>query len=504
MIYKNINLLLKYALKNSLIGEYDEVVSKNEILSLLYLDEWKESSISDEEIPEYPCQILENICDFAVENGIFEDSVVQRELFDTKIMGALTPKASQIIDKFSSLKEKNIKLATDFYYNFAQKNNYIRTDRIKKNLSWKNKTEYGELEITINLSKPEKDPRDIAKEKLLPQSSYPKCLLCYDNVGYFGRLNHPSRQNHRVIPLTLTNEEWLFQYSPYVYYNEHAIIFSKEHRPMKITKNSFDRITEFTEKFPHYFIGSNADLPIVGGSILSHDHYQGGNYDFPMAKSPIIHSITFKGYEDISAGIVKWPMSVIRLNGKDRKKLVELADKIFENWKKYSDIELEISAFTGDTPHNTVTPIARRREENFELDIVLRNNRTTEEYPLGIFHPHQDVHNIKKENIGLIEVMGLAVLPGRLKEELEILENIMVYDDFEDKISKNEKILKHLDWCKKIKEKYTDISSQNIKNILKLEVANSFSRVLEDAGVYKNNENGLAGFIKFVDFVNNN
>ena len=358
------------------------------------------------------------------------------------------------------------------------------------------------MEITVNLSKPEKDPRDIAKERLMPQSSYPKCLLCYENVGYSGRVNHPARQNHRVIPLTLASEPWFIQYSPYVYYNEHAIVFSGEHRPMKITKEALDRLTSFTEQLPHYFLGSNADLPIVGGSILSHDHYQGGHHEFPMAKAMVEKNITFKGYEDITAGIVKWPMSVIRINGKDRLKLVELADKILKAWREYSDESLGIFAYTNDAPHNTVTPIARRRGENFELDLVLRNNRTSEEHPLGIFHPHADVHNIKKENIGLIEVMGLAVLPGRLKEELEILSKYIVEPDYEDKIKNDNKVEKHLEWIKNIMKKHENISSQNAHDILKSEVGITFSRVLEDAGVYKRDEKGQAGLIKFVDHVN--
>ena len=398
--------------------------------------------------------------------------------------------------------DKGVEEATNFYYDFAQKSNYIRMDRIAKNMHWYSATEYGDMEITVNLSKPEKDPRDIAKERLMPQSSYPKCLLCYENVGYSGRVNHPARQNHRVIPLTLTNEPWFIQYSPYVYYNEHAIVFSGEHRPMKITKEALDRLTSFTEQVPHYFLGSNADLPIVGGSILSHDHYQGGHHEFPMAKAPVEKEVIFKGYEDIKAGIVKWPMSVLRITGKDRAKLIELADKILKSWREYSDESLGIFAYSKDTPHNTITPIARRRGENFELDLVLRNNRTSEEHPLGIFHPHADVHNIKKENIGLIEVMGLAVLPGRLKEELEILSEYIVASNYEEKIKNDSKVEKHLDWIKNIMKKHEKISSQNAYDILKSEVGITFSRVLEDAGVYKRDEKGQAGLIRFVDHVN--
>ncbi|WP_300389303.1 UDP-glucose--hexose-1-phosphate uridylyltransferase [Fusobacterium sp.] len=502
-IFKEIKLLLAFGLKNGLIGKYDEIIARNEILELLNIAEWEEVEITENEIPNYPTEILKNICDYAVKNSIIEDTITLRDLFDTKVMGKITPTATQIIDKFEKLtQEKGVESATNFYYDFAQKSNYIRVDRIAKNMHWFSSTEYGDMEITVNLSKPEKDPRDIARERLMPQASYPKCLLCYENVGYSGRLNHPARQNHRVIPLTLTNEEWFMQYSPYVYYNEHAIVFAKEHRPMKITKEALNRLTGFTEILPHYFLGSNADLPIVGGSILSHDHYQGGHHEFPMAKAPIEKKISFKGFEDVEAGIVKWPMSVIRISSKNREKLVDLADKILNNWREYSDEALGILAYSEDTPHNTITPIARRRGEKFELDLVLRNNRTSEEHPLGIFHPHSDVHNIKKENIGLIEVMGLAVLPGRLKEELEILSRYIVENDYENRIQNDSKVEKHLEWIKNIMKKYEKISSQNAYDILKSEVGITFSRVLEDAGVYKRDEKGQSGLLRFVDHIN--
>lgn len=502
-IFKEIKLLLAFGLKNGLIGKYDEIIVRNEILELLNIAEWEEVEITENEIPDYPTEILKNICDYAVKNSIIEDTITLRDLFDTKVMGKITPTATQIIDKFEKFtQEKGVESATNFYYDFAQKSNYIRVDRIAKNMHWFSSTEYGDMEITVNLSKPEKDPRDIARERLMPQASYPKCLLCYENVGYSGRLNHPARQNHRVIPLTLTNEEWFMQYSPYVYYNEHAIVFAKEHRPMKITKEALNRLTGFTEILPHYFLGSNADLPIVGGSILSHDHYQGGHHEFPMAKAPIEKKISFKGFEDVEAGIVKWPMSVIRISSKNREKLVDLADKILNNWREYSDESLGILAYSEDTPHNTITPIARRRGEKFELDLVLRNNRTSEEHPLGIFHPHSDVHNIKKENIGLIEVMGLAVLPGRLKEELEILSRYIVENDYENRIQNDSKVEKHLEWIKNIMKKYEKISSQNAYDILKSEVGITFSRVLEDAGVYKRDEKGQSGLLRFVDHIN--
>ena len=503
-IFKIIQTLLKYGVKNNLIGKYDEIVSRNEILHILKLDDWEDREVKESEIPEYPTELLEKICDYAVEKNIIEDTVTYRDLFDTEIMGTMTPKATQIIEKFERLRNESVEKATEFYYDFAKKSNYIRTDRIAKNMHWFSKTEYGDMEITVNLSKPEKDPRDIAKQRLMPQSSYPKCLLCYENVGYYGRLNHPARENHRVIPFELTNEEWFMQYSPYVYYNEHAIVFAREHRPMKITKEAFDRLTAFVGKLPHYFLGSNADLPIVGGSILSHDHYQGGHHEFPMAKAKIEKEIQFKGYKNIKAGIVKWPMSVIRISGKDRLELVDLADKILKCWREYSDSSLGILAYSEDTPHNTVTPIARKRGGNFELDLVLRNNRTSDEHPLGIFHPHQDVHNIKKENIGLIEVMGLAVLPGRLKEELEILGKYLTQDNWEESIKNDEKVVKHIDWVKNIMKKHENITVQNVKDILQSEVGITFSRVLEDAGVYKRDEKGQAGLLRFVEHVNNN
>ncbi|OFL85902.1 MULTISPECIES: UDP-glucose--hexose-1-phosphate uridylyltransferase [Fusobacterium] len=504
-IFEEIKLLLAYGLKNDLIGKYDEIIARNEIIALLNLEEWKDTDISSKIIPEYPNEILKNICNWAVENKIIEDTIAVRDLFDTKIMGKITPSATHVIDKFIKISNLGgIEKATNNYYEFAQKTNYIRTDRIAKNMHWYSNTEYGNMEITINLSKPEKDPRDIAKERLLPPSSYPKCLLCYENVGYTGRLNHPARQNHRVLPFFLEGEEWFLQYSPYVYYNEHAIVFSGKHRPMKINREAFNRITSFVEQVPHYFVGSNADLPIVGGSILSHDHYQGGHHEFPMAKSPIERAITFKGFEDVEAGIVKWPMSVIRIKSSNRKKLVDLSVKILDNWRKYNDESLDIIAFSGDTPHNTITPIGRRRGKDFELDLVLRNNRTNEKYPLGIFHPHEDVHNIKKENIGLIEVMGLAVLPGRLKEELEILEKYMLEPDFKTKIKNDPKVVKHLEWAINIQEKHVKITSENIKTILKDEIGVTFSRVLEDAGVYKRNNEGEKGLLRFIEYINMN
>lgn len=499
-IYLEIEKLLAFAKSSHLIEEEDITYSRNRLLSVFGLDDLKET----EEILkiEKPYDILNRMCDWAVKQNIIEDTFDERDLFDTKIMGELTPRPSEVIKKFNEDYKISPTVATNNYYTFSQNTNYIRVDRIAKNMHWFADTEYGNIEITVNLSKPEKDPRDIAKAKLAPQSSYPKCLLCKENEGYAGRMNHPARQNHRVIPVTLTNEPWFLQYSPYVYYNEHCILFSGVHRPMKIDKGSFERILEFVDIFPHYFIGSNADLPIVGGSILSHDHFQGGNHDFPMAMAKAEETFTIKDYEDIAVEKVKWPMSVIRLRGKSKEKLVNLSDKILTAWRGYSDPECEIFAFTEDTPHNTITPIARKRGENYEIDLVLRNNRTSEKYPLGIFHPHEELHHIKKENIGLIEVMGLAVLPGRLKEEMNILKDLMLKENATKFIKENEKVEKHALWCEEILAKYKNISSENIENIIKVEIGIAFSKVLENAGVYKQDEEGRKGYKRFIEFLN--
>ena len=497
-IYVEIEKLLAFALSAGLIEEEDKVYSRNSLLSVFNLDDCEEVSIENLPI-EKPYEILDRMCSWAAEKGIIEDTFDERDFFDTKIMGEITPRPSEVIKKFKKDYEISPEKATDNYYAFSQNTNYIRTDRIAKNLHWLADTEYGDIEITVNLSKPEKDPRDIAKAKLAPQSSYPKCLLCKENEGYAGRMNHPARQNHRIIPVTLTNEPWFLQYSPYVYYNEHCILFSGEHRPMKISRGSFERVLEFVDIFPHYFVGSNADLPIVGGSILSHDHFQGGHHDFPMAKACAEEIFTIKGFEDIAVEKVKWPMSVIRLRGQSKEKLVELSDKILTAWRGYSDEKCGIFAFTEDTPHNTITPIARKKGTEYEIDLVLRNNRTSEEYPLGIFHPHQELHHIKKENIGLIEVMGLAVLPGRLKEEMGILAELMIKPNASELIRGNEKVEKHADWCDEILKKYNDITAENIENIIKIEIGVAFSKVLENAGVYKQDENGKEGYRRFIN-----
>ena len=499
-IYLEIEKLLAFAESVKLIESEDVVYSRNNLLAVFGLDDCEEVTETFE--IEKPYDILNRMCDWAAEKGLIENTFDERDLFDTKVMGELTPRPSEVIRKFKEDYKVSPETATDNYYAFSQNTNYIRVDRIAKNLHWLADTEYGNIEITVNLSKPEKDPRDIAKAKLAPQSSYPKCLLCKENEGYQGRMNHPARQNHRIIPVTLTNESWFLQYSPYVYYNEHCILFSGEHRPMKISRGSFERVLEFVDIFPHYFVGSNADLPIVGGSILSHDHFQGGHHDFPMAVAEAEETFTIKGFEDVAVEKVKWPMSVIRLRGESKEKLVNLSDKILTAWRGYSDEKCEISAFTGDTPHNTITPIARKKNGSYEIDLVLRNNRTSEEYPLGIFHPHQELHHIKKENIGLIEVMGLAVLPGRLKEEMKILKTLMVEKNAVSLIRENEKVEKHADWCEEILKKYENITAENIENIIKVEIGIAFSKVLENAGVYKQDEEGKAGYRRFIEFLN--
>lgn len=499
-IYLEIEKLLAFAESVKLIESEDIVYSRNKLLAVFGLDDCEEVTETFE--IEKPYDILNRMCDWAAEKNLIENTFDERDLFDTKVMGELTPRPSEVIRKFKEDYKVSPETATDNYYAFSQNTNYIRVDRIAKNLHWLADTEYGNIEITVNLSKPEKDPRDIAKAKLAPQSSYPKCLLCKENEGYQGRINHPARQNHRIIPVTLTNEPWFLQYSPYVYYNEHCILFSGEHRPMKISRGSFERVLEFVDIFPHYFVGSNADLPIVGGSILSHDHFQGGHHDFPMAKAEAEETFTIKGFEDVAVEKVKWPMSVIRLRGNSKEKLVDLSDKILTAWRGYSDEKCEILAFTGDTPHNTITPIARKKNGAYEIDLVLRNNRTSEEYPLGIFHPHQELHHIKKENIGLIEVMGLAVLPGRLKEEMKILEKLMVEKNAASLIRENEKVEKHSDWCEEILKKYENITAENVENIIKVEIGIAFSKVLENAGVYKQDEEGKAGYRRFIEFLN--
>lgn len=495
-IYLEIEKLIRYALDKNLIKEEDCIYSRNMILAVLGLDNFEKIEAVYEKI-ESPVKIIDNILNWSYEKGVLKyNTPVYRDILDTKIMNCLMPRPSEVVSNFYRKYEEDPKKATDYYYELSKNSNYIRTDRIAKNTNWKVQTDYGELDITINLSKPEKDPKAIAEAKNIKSTGYPKCLLCKENEGYLGRVNHPARQNHRIIPMKIREEKWFLQYSPYVYYNEHCIVLKKEHEPMKISKDTFDRLLEFTEKIPHYFIGSNADLPIVGGSILSHDHFQGGNYEFAMAKASVKQSIVYDKYPYIEVGILKWPMSVIRLRGKSRKEVSELAEIILNKWRDYSDKDVEIIAYSDDIPHNTVTPIARRRKDKFELDLVLRNNRLSNDYPMGIFHPHQELHHIKKENIGLIEVMGLAVLPARLKNELEKMSNYLLNEELD--IKKDESMLKHINWFNQIKDKYKNLNNENVINILKNEVGNKFITVLEHAGVFKDDEKGQQAFVKFL------
>ena len=498
MIYDAIDRLIAYGLKKGLLQKEDISYTRNKLLYTLELSDY-EGKDEIGECSEELSDILGDILKFAMENGLVSDSITEQDLFDTKLMDCLLGRPSDIIRKFESLLGKSPKEATDWYYDFSKATNYIREDRIVKDVKWQADSPYGKLDITINLSKPEKDPKAIAAAKKLVQTGYPKCLLCRENEGFAGDMNKPARENHRIIPLTLGGENYFLQYSPYVYYNEHCIILNEGHVPMKIDKAVFLKLLEFTEKFPHYMAGSNADLPIVGGSILTHDHFQGGNYEFPMAKAELREKVEFKGYEDIKAGIVNWPMSVIRLTGADYNKIAELADIILGLWRGYSDEEVGVLAESDGEPHNTITPIARRRGSDFEIDLVLRNNRTTEEYPLGIFHPHDKLHHIKKENIGLIEVMGLAVLPGRLKGEMDSLRTALL--EGKD-IRKDEVLAKHADWVDEFMAKHKSFNKDNAEEIIRQEIGLVFSEVLTDAGVYKDDENGRKGILRFVEKVN--
>ncbi len=499
MVCEAIKKLVQYGLDTGLIRERDAVYARNQILEVMGMDEYEEpGEISGEICLE---EVLKELLDYAYETtgALKENSVVFRDLFDTKLMNCLMPRPSEVADKFWKIyHEESPEAATDYYYKLSQDSDYIRRYRIKKDLKRVTSTEYGDLDITVNLSKPEKDPKAIAAAKLMKQSGYPKCQLCMENEGYAGRANHPARNNHRIIPITIDNNQWGFQYSPYVYYNEHCIVFNGQHVPMKIERATFVKLFDFVKQFPHYFLGSNADLPIVGGSILSHDHFQGGNYTFAMAKAPIERKVEFAGYPQVEAGIVKWPMSVIRTRCRDTEPLIDLADKILKAWRGYTDEAAFIFAETDGEPHNTITPIARKNGDMYELDLVLRNNITTEEFPLGVYHPHQELHHIKKENIGLIEVMGLAVLPSRLKEELNLLAEYMV--EGKD-IRGNEMLEKHADWVDEFTKRYDDINKDNVLDILKREVGVVFGKVLEDAGVYKCTEEGRMAFMRFIDSV---
>lgn len=498
-IYNSISQLTEYGIKKELIEQEDKVYIINNLLSLFKLDSYKKAEQNEEHSLD---EILTFMCEYAYQTGLISDnSVVSRDLFDTAVMGMLTPRPSYVAAQFYSLWKNNSQSATDYFYKLSRDNNYIRTSRVAKDKKWVTPTEYGDIDITINLSKPEKDPKQIAAQKKAPQSGYPKCMLCMENEGYSGRINHPARQNLRIVPIKLNGERWGLQYSPYVYYNEHCIAMNSLHTPMKIDKSTFSRLTDFVTLFPHYFIGSNADLPIVGGSILSHDHFQGGRYVFAMEKAPTEIDLSFSGYEDVKAGIVKWPMSVIRLSCADKERLASLSSRILKCWRGYTDREAFVFAQTEKGLHNTITPIARRKGDLYEIDLVLRNNITTDKHPLGVYHPHSDKHHIKKENIGLIEVMGLAVLPSRLLNECNVLAKCIISGK---DIRSDKRVCAHADWADNFINEYSDITEENIKGILQQEIGKVFLEVLEDAGVYKCTPEGREALIRFIDYINNN
>ncbi len=483
--------LVEYAVERKLIEGADRVWARNQLLAALALDDWREpeESLKDASLEE----TLGALLDDAAARGVIGDDITSRDLLDTRLMGILTPRPGAVIGKFRSRCAQSMQEATDWYYRFSQDTDYIRRYRIARDVKWVTPTEYGDLDITINLSKPEKDPRAIAAAKSAPQSGYPKCQLCRENEGYAGRMNHPARGNHRIIPVTIDNSEWFLQYSPYVYYNEHCIVFNGRHVPMKIDRAAFRKLLDFVKQFPHYFVGSNADLPIVGGSILSHDHFQGGRYTFAMEKATVEREVSFPGFEDVAAGIVHWPLSVLRLRCADDGRLVDLAEKILAAWRGYTDEAAFIYAETDGEPHNTITPIARMRDGQYELDLVLRNNITTEEHPMGVYHPHAELHHIKKENIGLIEVMGLAVLPARLKGELSRLGEVLVSGGDP---GADEELAKHAPWAAELRERHT-FTAENVEGILRDEVGKVFAQVLEHAGVFKCDEQGREAFLRF-------
>ncbi len=493
MFFENIKKLVQYGIDTGLTPECERIYATNLLLDLFHEDNYEDADISGQEIVLEV--VLKELLDEAVARGIIEDSIVYRDLFDTKLMNCLMPRPAQVQAEFAKKYEVSPKEATDYFYKLSQDSDYIRRYRVIKDRKWTVDSDYGVIDITINLSKPEKDPKAIAAAKNAKASSYPKCQLCVENEGYAGRVNHPARENHRIMPITVNNSAWGFQYSPYVYYNEHCIVFNGEHTPMKIEKATYVKLFDFVKAFPHYFLGSNADLPIVGGSILSHDHFQGGNYTFAMARAQMEETFAIPNFEDVEVGIVKWPLSVLRLRGADSDRLVELGAHVLDVWRNYTDTDAFVFAETDGEPHNTITPIARKVGEMYELDLALRNNITTEEHPLGVYHPHAKWHNIKKENIGLIEVMGLAVLPARLKEEMEILADYLV--EGKD-IRSNEKIEKHADWVATFIGKYDAITSENVMSILEQEVGIVFTHVLEDAGVFKCTKEGREAFKRFI------
>ncbi len=492
MLSEQIAALVQYGISSGLLPECEKIYTTNLLLDLFREDEYTEPETVPEESLE---NILKHLLDEACRRGIIEDSITYRDLFDTKIMNCLTPRPSQVQQTFWQKYQESPKAATDYFYKLSQDSDYIRRYRVCKDQKWKVDSEYGEIDITINLSKPEKDPKAIAAARNSKTAAYPKCQLCMENEGYAGRVNHPARENHRIIPITINGSRWGFQYSPYVYYNEHCIVLNGEHVPMKIDRAAFMKLFDFVRQFPHYFLGSNADLPIVGGSILSHDHFQGGNYTFAMAKAPIEIPVTIPGYEDVESGILKWPLSVLRIRHKDPERLIDLADHVLQEWRNYTDADAFIFAETDGEPHNTITPIARRKGDMYELDLTLRNNITTEEHPLGVFHPHAELHHIKKENIGLIEVMGLAVLPSRLKAEMAELKKFILAG--KDPAS-DETLAKHADWVKAFLPRYSSVTEENIEHILQQEIGKVFVKVLEDAGVYKCTKEGRDAFLKFV------
>lgn len=505
---RELEKLLAYGLSKGLLTDYDLVETRNSLLDLLQLDEPAAVLAPDPQVPvpNTPDEAVSGLVDYAVDCGIIQDTVTFRDLFDTRLMGLLTPRSSAVIAKFEKDKRKyGVAEALDRYYQFSQDTLYIRSKRIARNIGWTSKTKYGDLQITINLSKPEKDPRDIAAARNAPARGYPKCVLCLENVGYAGRVNHPARQNHRVLPMTLNGNQWYFQYSPYVYYHQHCIVFRREHVPMKIGEETFRNLFGFLREIPHYFIGSNADLPIVGGSILSHDHYQGGFHRFPMDNAQPLTVLRNSGYPDVDAAVLNWPMSAVRLRCVDPEPLIRLATEILQLWRQYSDPEVGVLASSKDADgnlqhHNTITPIARRRDDGrFELDLVLRNNRTSPEHPLGVFHPHSDLHHIKKENIGLIEVMGLAILPGRLERELNQIARILVGNEaVPDEKDEEHPLRAHLPWIKDLKSRYSPSGIDEALQLLRDEVGAKFARVLEDAGVFKLTEQGREAFLRFL------
>lgn len=496
MADQSILKLVEYGVQTGLLPESERTYAANLLLDLMHQDALDQTAYTPDGSEISLPEVLNNLLDTAAERSIIEDSITYRDLFDAKLMNALLPRPAQIQATFEKLYEESPKAATDYFYKLSQDSNYIRRDRIARDERWSADSPYGEIELSINLSKPEKDPKAIAAAKSAPQSAYPKCQLCMENEGYAGRVNHPGRTNHRIIPITVNNSRWGFQYSPYVYYNEHCIVFNGEHTPMAINHDTFVKLFDFIDLFPHYFLGSNADLPIVGGSILSHDHFQGGNHEFPMAKAEIEEEVTIPGFEDLKAGIVKWPMAVIRLRGTDRTRVITAADHILDTWRGYSDESAGILANANGEPHNTITPIARKRDGEYELDLVLRCNITSEEHPMGVFHPHAQWHHIKKENIGLIEVMGLAVLPARLKKEMSDLKKAMLSGE---DLRANPELEKHADWAEEIMKKYDTINPENIDQIIHDEIGIVFTHVLEDAGVYKTDAEGRKAFRRFID-----